>query len=112
MQSRYGARKGCGLKACQPETRVVMQLLSQHRGEFGVLKHLACFFKSPMGVNEPDFFKQMEAMLQEAGSRQEFLSIILDLRRSTAQRARLEKRANPRPTQHKMGDLLKKCWMG
>jgi myo-inositol-1-phosphate synthase len=37
-------------------------LLSQRRGEVGVLKHLACFFKSPMGVEEHDFFKQF-AML-------------------------------------------------
>jgi myo-inositol-1-phosphate synthase len=39
-------------------------LLSQRRGEVGVLRHLACFFKSPMGVAEHDFFKQL-AMLQE-----------------------------------------------
>jgi myo-inositol-1-phosphate synthase len=41
-----------------------LALLSQRRGEVGVLKHLACFFKSPMGVAEHDFFKQFE-MLQE-----------------------------------------------
>src|SRR5262249_29045897 len=40
-----------------------LALLSQRRGEVGVLKHLACFFKSPMGVSEHDFFKQFE-MLQ------------------------------------------------
>ena len=33
-------------------------LLSQRRGEHGLLPHLACFFKSPMGVEEHDFFKQ------------------------------------------------------
>src|SRR5262245_48144640 len=33
-------------------------LLSQRRGETGVLSHLACFFKSPMGMDEYDFFKQ------------------------------------------------------
>lgn len=33
-------------------------LLSQRRGETGILKHLASFFKSPMGVEENDFFKQ------------------------------------------------------
>lgn len=32
--------------------------LARRRGETGVLKHLACFFKSPMGVEEHDFFKQ------------------------------------------------------
>jgi myo-inositol-1-phosphate synthase len=37
--------------------------LAQRRGETGILKHLACFFKSPMGCEEHDFFKQM-AMLE------------------------------------------------
>jgi len=33
-------------------------LLAQRRGEAGILRHLACFFKSPMGVEDHDFFKQ------------------------------------------------------
>jgi myo-inositol-1-phosphate synthase len=41
-----------------------LALLAQRRGETGVLRHLACFFKSPMGVEEHDFFKQMR-MLEE-----------------------------------------------
>jgi myo-inositol-1-phosphate synthase len=41
-----------------------LALLAQRRGEAGVLRHLACFFKSPMGVTEHDFFKQF-AMLEE-----------------------------------------------
>jgi len=41
-----------------------LALLSQRRGEVGCLKHLALFFKSPMGVAEHDFFKQF-AMLEE-----------------------------------------------
>src|SRR5262249_29052785 len=41
-----------------------LALLAQRRGEVGVLRHLACFFKSPMGVAEHDFFKQW-AMLEE-----------------------------------------------
>jgi myo-inositol-1-phosphate synthase len=40
-----------------------LALLAQRRGEAGVLKHLACFFKNPMGVAEHDFFKQF-AMLE------------------------------------------------
>jgi myo-inositol-1-phosphate synthase len=40
-----------------------LALLAQRRGEVGVLRHLACFFKSPMGVHEHDFFKQF-AMLE------------------------------------------------
>jgi myo-inositol-1-phosphate synthase len=39
-----------------------LALLAQRRGEVGCLRHLACFFKSPMGVEEHDFFKQF-AML-------------------------------------------------
>jgi myo-inositol-1-phosphate synthase len=41
---------------------VRLTLLAQRRGEVGVLKHLACFFKSPMGVEEHDFFKQMQML--------------------------------------------------
>jgi myo-inositol-1-phosphate synthase len=41
-----------------------LALLAQRRGEVGVLRHLACFFKSPMGVAEHDFFRQF-AMLAE-----------------------------------------------
>jgi myo-inositol-1-phosphate synthase len=41
-----------------------LALLAQWRGQVGVLRHLACFFKSPMGVREHDFFKQF-AMLEQ-----------------------------------------------
>ncbi len=41
-----------------------LALFSQRRGEVGVLRHLACFFKNPMDVQEHDFFKQF-AMLEE-----------------------------------------------
>lgn len=41
-----------------------LALLAQRRGERGVLRHLACFFKSPLGVDEHDFFKQF-ALLEE-----------------------------------------------
>jgi myo-inositol-1-phosphate synthase len=41
-----------------------LTLLAQRRGEVGLLRHLACFFKNPLGVEEHDFFKQM-AMLEE-----------------------------------------------
>lgn len=39
-------------------------LLAQRRGEGGVLKHLSAFFKSPMEVEENDFFRQF-AWLEE-----------------------------------------------
>ncbi|HZZ78110.1 MAG TPA: inositol-3-phosphate synthase [Gemmataceae bacterium] len=46
---------------------VRLTLLAQRRGESGVLSHLACFFKSPMGCNEHDFFKQMEMLVEYVG---------------------------------------------
>jgi myo-inositol-1-phosphate synthase len=41
-----------------------LALFAQRRGEVGVLRHLACFFKSPMGVEEHDFFKQFQMLEQ------------------------------------------------
>ncbi len=41
-----------------------LALHAQRRGEVGVLRHLACFFKSPMGVEEHDFFRQF-TMLED-----------------------------------------------
>lgn len=41
-------------------------LLAQRRGESGVMKHLACFFKSPIGVNQHDFNKQFELLEEYA----------------------------------------------
>lgn len=43
---------------------VRLTLLAQRRGEVGILKHLACFWKSPMGCDEHDFFKQMELLAE------------------------------------------------
>jgi myo-inositol-1-phosphate synthase len=45
-----------------------LSLLAQRRGESGILKHLACFFKSPMGVDDHDFFHQF-AWLEEYARR-------------------------------------------
>jgi myo-inositol-1-phosphate synthase len=50
-----------------------LALLSQRRAEVGVLRHLACFFKNPMGVEEHDFFKQwnlLEEYLDKVASSQ------------------------------------------
>ncbi len=41
-----------------------LALFAQRAGEAGVMRHLACFFKSPMGVEEHDFFKQF-ALLEQ-----------------------------------------------
>lgn len=49
-----------------------LALLAQRRGEKGVLRHLACFFKSPMGVEDHDFFKQfgmLERYVQSVNAR-------------------------------------------
>jgi myo-inositol-1-phosphate synthase len=35
-----------------------LTLLAQRRGETGVMAHLACFFKSPIGTDEHDFSRQ------------------------------------------------------
>ncbi|GBD35629.1 Inositol-3-phosphate synthase [bacterium HR36] len=40
-----------------------LALLAQRQGERGILRHLACFFKNPLGVQEHDFFRQF-AMLE------------------------------------------------
>src|SRR5262249_41622216 len=40
-----------------------LALLAQRRGESGVMRHLACFFKTPHGVSVHDFFEQFD-MLQ------------------------------------------------
>jgi len=39
-----------------------LALLAQRRGESGVMKHLACFFKSPAGVDQHDFHLQFEML--------------------------------------------------
>jgi myo-inositol-1-phosphate synthase len=36
--------------------------LEKRRGGHGLMRHLACFFKSPEGVEENDFFKQFDRL--------------------------------------------------
>jgi myo-inositol-1-phosphate synthase len=48
-----------------------LALFAQRRGEVGVLRHLACFFKSPMAVDEHDFFKQFAMLEQYVHTRKE-----------------------------------------
>ncbi len=43
-----------------------LALLAQRRGETGALCQLACFFKSPLGTTEHDFFRQWAALLAYA----------------------------------------------
>jgi len=38
--------------------------LEKQRGGQGLLRHLACFFKSPEGVDENDFFKQFDMLME------------------------------------------------
>lgn len=46
-----------------------LALFAQRRGESGVLRHLACFFKNPMGVDFHDFFQQFALLEQYARER-------------------------------------------
>jgi myo-inositol-1-phosphate synthase len=48
-----------------------LALLAQRRGERGVMRHLACFFKTPLGVDEHDFFKQFEQLCKYAETAQD-----------------------------------------
>jgi myo-inositol-1-phosphate synthase len=41
-----------------------LALYAHRHGEVGVLKHLACFFKNPMGIEDHDYFRQVR-MLEE-----------------------------------------------
>lgn len=45
---------------------VRFMVAAKRRGERGVQRHLACFFKSPNGVTEHDFHKQYESLLEYA----------------------------------------------
>jgi myo-inositol-1-phosphate synthase len=58
--------QGCDSLLAAPLLLDIARLtdFAQRRGETGVLSHLACFFKSPMGCDEHDFFKQIR-MLEE-----------------------------------------------
>jgi myo-inositol-1-phosphate synthase len=56
--------QGCDSLLAAPLLLDILRLtdLAQRRGETGVLSHLACFFKNPMGCDEHDFFKQMQML--------------------------------------------------
>jgi myo-inositol-1-phosphate synthase len=38
--------------------------LEKRRGGRGLMRHLACFFKSPEGVGEHDYFKQFDLLVE------------------------------------------------
>ena len=46
-----------------------LALLAQRQGEKGLMPHLACFFKSPMGTDEQDFFRQWAAFEKHISER-------------------------------------------
>ncbi len=58
--------QGCDSLLAAPLLIDIVRLtaLAQRRGETGMLGHLACFFKSPMGCDEHDFFKQMTLLAE------------------------------------------------
>jgi len=45
--------------------------LERRRGERGPMRHLACFFKSPEGVEENDFFKQFNLLAGHLNRREQ-----------------------------------------
>ncbi len=40
-----------------------LAVLAQDRGERGIMRHTACFFKSPLGIEEQDMFKQFQMLV-------------------------------------------------
>ena len=45
--------------------------LEKQRGGTGLMRHLACFFKSPEGVEENDFFKQWQRLMDHFPSHEQ-----------------------------------------
>jgi myo-inositol-1-phosphate synthase len=45
-----------------------LALLAKRRGEAGVLRQLACFFKDPMGAGTHDFWEQFQALREYAAA--------------------------------------------
>ncbi len=58
--------QGCDAILAAPLVLDLIRLteFAQRRGEAGPMPHLACFFKSPMGVTEHAFSHQFEALLE------------------------------------------------
>jgi myo-inositol-1-phosphate synthase len=56
--------QGCDSLLAAPLVIDLVRLtaLAQRRGEAGILPHLACFFKNPLGANEHDFGKQFNLL--------------------------------------------------
>ncbi len=56
--------QGCDSALAAPLVLDLVRLteLSHRRGESGPLRHLACFFKSPLGVEEQDFRRQFDLL--------------------------------------------------
>ncbi len=62
--------QGCDSLLAAPLAIDLVRLadLEKRRGGRGLMKHLACFFKSPQGVEENDFFKQFELLTEHLKS--------------------------------------------
>ena len=56
--------QGCDSLLAAPLALDLVRLTEREhrRGKSGVMSHLAAFFKSPMGANEPEFAKQFIAL--------------------------------------------------
>lgn len=64
--------QGCDSVLAAPLVIDLARLAAFHQaaGGVGVMPHLACFFKRPMGTNEQDFFKQFAMLLDYAAGHQ------------------------------------------
>jgi myo-inositol-1-phosphate synthase len=62
--------QGCDSLLAAPLVIDLVRLaaFAQRRGEAGILPHLACFFKNPLGANEHDFGKQFGLLEEYANS--------------------------------------------
>ena len=60
--------QGCDSMLAAPLALDLVRLadLASRRGEAGLLSHLASFFKSPTGVEEPAYYRQFDLLLEYA----------------------------------------------
>jgi len=58
------AWEGCDSRRAAPLAIGLARLpyLEKRRGGTGLMRHLACFFKGPEGVDEDDFFEQFHML--------------------------------------------------
>lgn len=60
--------QGCDSILAAPLVLDMIRLadFAHNKGEYGAMKHLACFFKNPLATNEHNFYKQFEMLVNYA----------------------------------------------